>query len=183
MTFGIDVSRYQQNVDWNKVKDAGASFAIIRIGYRGYGSGALVLDSMFENHFAGARAAGLKVGVYIFSQAINEDEAREEAFACAYVPNGRSLDYPVFFDREYSTSPHTGRADNLSKAERTACAVAFCEELKSTAMSRASMPPPAGSRTIWNCPLCRVTGSGTHTTASAPPASTAICGRAAAPAS
>ena len=130
VTFGIDVSRYQQNVDWNKVKDAGASFAIIRIGYRGYGSGALVLDSMFENHFAGARAAGLKVGVYIFSQAINEDEAREEAFACAYVLNGRSLDYPVYFDSEYSTSSHTGRADNLSKAERTACAVAFCEELK-----------------------------------------------------
>ena len=112
MTFGIDVSRYQQKVDWKKVKEAGASFAIIRIGYRGYETGAL------------------KTGVYIFSQAINEDEAREEAFACAYVLNGRSLDYPVYFDSEYSTSAHTGRADNLTKAERTACAVAFCEELK-----------------------------------------------------
>ena len=130
VTFGIDVSRYQQNVNWKKVKAAGASFVIIRIGYRGYGSGALVLDSMFESHFAGAKAAGLKVGVYIFSQAINEEEAREEAFACAYVLNGRSLDYPVYFDSEYSTSSHTGRADNLSKAQRTACAVAFCEELK-----------------------------------------------------
>ncbi len=130
VTFGIDVSRYQQNVDWNKVKAAGASFAIIRIGYRGYETGALVLDSMFENHLAGAKAAGLKVGVYIFSQAINEEEAREEAFACAYVLNGRSLDYPVYFDSEYSTSSHTGRADNLTKAQRTACAVAFCEELK-----------------------------------------------------
>lgn len=130
VTFGIDVSRYQQKVDWKKVKAAGASFVIIRIGYRGYETGALVLDSMFENHFAGAKAAGLKVGVYIFSQAINEDEAREEAFACAYVLNGRKLDYPVYFDSEYSTSSHTGRADNLSKAQRTACAVAFCEELK-----------------------------------------------------
>lgn len=130
VTFGIDVSRYQQKVDWNKVKQAGASFVIIRIGYRGYETGALVLDSMFESHLAGAKAAGLKTGVYIFSQAINEDEAREEAFACAYVLNGRSLDYPVYFDSEYSTSAHTGRADNLSKAERTACAVAFCEELK-----------------------------------------------------
>lgn len=130
VTFGIDVSRYQQNVNWKKVKAAGASFVIIRIGYRGYETGALVLDSMFESHLAGAKAAGLKVGVYIFSQAINEDEAREEAFACAYVLNGRSLDYPVYFDSEYSTSSHTGRADNLSKAQRTACAVAFCEELK-----------------------------------------------------
>ena len=130
VTFGIDVSRYQQKVDWKKVKAAGASFVIIRIGYRGYGSGALVLDSMFESHLSGAKAAGLKVGVYIFSQAINEDEAREEAFACAYVLNGRKLDYPVFFDSEYSTSSHTGRADNLTKAQRTACAVAFCEELK-----------------------------------------------------
>lgn len=130
VTFGIDVSRYQQKVDWKKVKAAGASFVIIRIGYRGYGSGTLVLDSMFENHLSGAKAAGLKVGVYIFSQAINEDEAREEAFACAYVLNGRKLDYPVFFDSEYSTSSHTGRADNLTKAQRTACAVAFCEELK-----------------------------------------------------
>ena len=130
VTFGIDVSRYQQKVDWQKVKQAGASFVIIRIGYRGYETGALVLDSMFESHLAGAKAAGLKTGVYIFSQAINEEEAREEAFACAYVLNGRSLDYPVYFDSEYSTSSHTGRADNLSKAERTACAVAFCEELK-----------------------------------------------------
>lgn len=130
VTFGIDVSRYQQKVDWKKVKQAGASFVIIRIGYRGYETGALVLDSMFESHLAGAKAAGLKTGVYIFSQAINEEEAREEAFACAYVLNGRSLDYPVYFDSEYSTSAHTGRADNLSKAERTACAVAFCEELK-----------------------------------------------------
>ena len=130
VVFGIDVSRYQQNVNWRKVKEAGASFVIIRIGYRGYETGALVLDSMFESHLAGAKAAGLKTGVYIFSQAINEEEAREEAFACAYVLNGRSLDYPVYFDSEYSTSAHTGRADNLSKAERTACAVAFCEELK-----------------------------------------------------
>lgn len=130
-TFGIDVSKYQPNVDWKKVKQAGAEFAIIRIGYRGYSTGALALDPMFETHLAGAQAAGLRVGVYIFSQAINEDEAREEAFACAYVLNGRKLDYPVYFDSEYAVpGAHTGRADNLTKAERTACAVAFCEEIK-----------------------------------------------------
>ena len=130
-TFGIDVSKYQQNVDWKKVKQAGAEFAIIRIGYRGYSTGALALDPMFETHLAGAKAAGLRVGVYIFSQAINEEEAREEAFACSYVLNGRVLDYPVYFDSEYAVpGAHTGRADKLTKAQRTACAVAFCEEIQ-----------------------------------------------------
>ena len=129
-TFGVDVSKYQTSVDWKKVKAAGAEFAIIRIGYRGYETGTLVLDPMFETHFAGAKAAGLRVGVYIFSQAINEDEAREEAFACAYVLNGRKLDYPIYFDSEYATSSRKGRADNLSRDVRTACAVAFCEEVK-----------------------------------------------------
>ncbi len=129
VTFGIDVSRYQQSVDWAQVKAAGASYAIIRIGYRGYGSGVLVQDPMFESHYAGATAAGLRVGVYAFSQAINEAEAREEALACLYVLNGRPLDYPIYFDSEYSTSAHTGRADSLSKEARTACALAFCDEI------------------------------------------------------
>ena len=130
VTFGIDVSKYQSKLDWNKVKQAGAEFVIIRIGYRGYETGALVLDPRFEEHYAGARSAGLRVGVYLFSQAINEAEAREEAFGCAYVLNGRPLDYPIFFDSEASgASGGTGRADSLGVAERTACAVAFCEEV------------------------------------------------------
>ncbi len=130
VTLGVDVSKYQSDINWKKVKAAGAEFAIVRIGYRGYGSGTLVLDSMFESHLAGAQAAGLDVGVYIFSQAINEEEAIEEAFACYYVLDGRALEYPVYFDSEYATSSHNGRADGLSKAERTACAVAFCEEIQ-----------------------------------------------------
>ncbi|MGN0707258.1 MAG: GH25 family lysozyme [Faecalibacterium sp.] len=130
-TFGIDVSKYQSGLDWDKIKQAGVEFVIVRIGYRGYGSGTLVLDPMFEEHFTNARNAGLRVGVYMFSQAINEDEAREEAFACAYVLNGRALDYPIYFDTEASGSPNgTGRADGLGVQDRTACAVAFCEEVK-----------------------------------------------------
>ncbi len=62
--FGIDVSKYQSNIDFEKAKKAGVEFVIIRIGYRGYGSGTLVLDPMFEEHFTNARNAGLKVGVY-----------------------------------------------------------------------------------------------------------------------
>ena len=131
-TFGIDVSKYQTNIDWNQIKKAGVKFAIIRIGYRGYGaSGTLVLDPMFEEHFTNARNAGLKVGVYFFTQAVNEDEAREEAFGCAYVLNGRKLDYPIYYDTEASTSPNgTGRADGLGVTDRTNCAIAFCEEVK-----------------------------------------------------
>ena len=132
MTFGVDVSKYQKNIDWAKVKKAGVSFVIVRIGYRGYGAaGNLVLDPMFEEHFTNAKNAGLKVGVYFFSQATTEAEAQEEAFACAYVLNGRKLDYPIFFDTEASTSSNgTGRADGLGVTDRTKCAVAFCEEVK-----------------------------------------------------
>ena len=102
-TFGVDVSKYQKNIDWEQIKKAGVSFVIVRIGYRGYGaSGALVLDPMFEEHFTNVKNAGLKVGVYFFSQATTEEEAKEEAFACAYVLNGRKLDYPIFFDTEAS---------------------------------------------------------------------------------
>ena len=131
-TFGVDVSKYQKNVDWNQIKKAGVSFVIVRIGYRGYGSsGALVLDPMFEEHFTNAKNAGMKVGVYFFSLATTEEEAKEEAFACAYVLNGRKLDYPIFFDTEASGATNgSGRADGLGVTDRTKCAVAFCEEVK-----------------------------------------------------
>ena len=128
-TFGIDVSKYQSNINWEQVKTAGVEFAIIRIGYRGYGSGALVMDPKFEEHFTNARNAGLRVGVYCFSQAVNENEAREEAQACVYVLNGRKLDYPIYFDTEASGAGN-GRADGLGVTDRTKCAVAFCEEVK-----------------------------------------------------
>ena len=128
-TFGIDVSKYQSNINWEQVKSAGVEFAIIRVGYRGYGSGALVQDPKFEEHFTNARNAGMRVGIYCFSQAVNEAEAREEAQACVYVLNGRLLDYPIYFDTEASGAGN-GRADGLGVTDRTKCAVAFCEEVK-----------------------------------------------------
>lgn len=128
-TFGIDVSKYQSSIDWEQVKTAGVKFVIIRIGYRGYGSGTLVLDPLFEQHFTNARNAGLKVGVYFFSQAVNENEAREEAQGCWYVLNSRKLDYPIYFDSEASGGSN-GRADGLGVTDRTKCAIAFCEEVK-----------------------------------------------------
>ena len=115
----------------------------IRIGYRGYGSGALVLDPMFEQHFTNARNAGLKVGVYFFSQAVNENEAREEAQGCAYVLNGRKLDYPIYFDTEASGGKN-GRADGLGVEDRTKCAIAFCEEVKAQGYQ-----PGVYASTLW----------------------------------
>lgn len=132
VTFGIDVSKYQSGLDWNKIKKSGVSFVIIRIGYRGYGAeGKLVKDPMFEEHFTNARNAGLKVGVYFFTQAVNEAEAQEEAEGCNRALSGRTLDYPIFYDTEASTAPGgTGRADGLGVEDRTKCAIAFCERVK-----------------------------------------------------
>ena len=128
-TRGVDVSKYQGNIDWNQVKAAGYEFAIIRVGYRGYGSGALVEDSHFRQNIQGATAAGLQVGLYFYSQAINEEEAVEEASMVLRLCSGYRLDYPIYFDTE-KVAGDTGRADYLSRAERTACAVAFCETIR-----------------------------------------------------
>lgn len=119
----IDVSHHQGAIDWAKVPYR----ALVRIGYRGYGSGKLMKDEQFNANLAGAKANNKLLGFYFFSQAITEDEARAEADFCASLaPKG----YPLFFDSEWGhttkTGVHDGRADNLTKAQRTACARAFC---------------------------------------------------------
>lgn len=132
---GIDVSYYQGNIDWNAVKASGVEFVIIRVGYRGWGSGALVQDPMFHTYMKGAKAAGLRVGVYFFSQAINEEEARAEASACLNAVAGYGLNYPIYIDLETSGGNGAGRADGLNKAQRTAVAVAFCETVRNSGYS------------------------------------------------
>ena len=124
---GIDVSKFQGNIDWNAVKADGITFAIIRCGYRGYGTGALVEDSTYRKNIQGAINAGLKVGVYFYSQAINEAEAVEEASMVLSLVSGYSLPLGVYYDTEYVAG---GRANAISAAERTACAVAFCETIR-----------------------------------------------------
>ena len=124
---GIDVSRWNNSIDWAAVKAAGIDFAIIRVGYRGYGTGKLVEDPLARQNLAGATAAGIKVGVYVFSQAINQEEAVEEASMALEIVKGYSLAYPIFIDSEYSTSAKDGRADALSAAQRTAICAAFCK--------------------------------------------------------
>ena len=132
---GIDVSYYQENIDWNAVKASGVEFVIIRVGYRGYGSGKLVQDPKFDTYMKGAKAAGLRVGVYFFSQAIDEEEARAEASACLNAVAGYGLQYPIYIDIEMSGGNGSGRADGLNKAQRTAVAVAFCETVRNSGYS------------------------------------------------
>ena len=133
---GIDVSKYQGNIDWQKVKAAGVDYAIIRLGFTGYGTGTSIqdkarIDNYFEKNLSGAKAAGIDVGVYYFSQAISAEEAVYEASLVVNNLKGRGLQYPVYFDTEFSSSPNRdGRADGLSKQTRTQCAIAFCETVK-----------------------------------------------------
>lgn len=124
-TIGIDVSKYQKGINWQKVKNAGINFVIIRCGYRGYGSGVLVEDPMYASHISGAKAAGLRVGVYFFSQAINEAEAVEEASMAVKLANRYGINMPIAIDSEYAAGGR-GRADGLSKADRTRITIAFC---------------------------------------------------------
>lgn len=124
-TIGIDVSKFQSSINWQKVKNAGINFAIIRCGYRGYGSGVLVEDPKFASHISGAKAAGLRVGVYFFSQAVNEAEAVEEASMAVKLANRYGINMPIAIDSEYANGGR-GRADGLSKSDRTRITIAFC---------------------------------------------------------
>lgn len=128
-TLGIDVSSHNGSIDWDAVKNAGVSYVIIRCGYRGYGSGAMVEDSQFRNNIKGALNAGLKVGVYWFSQALDEIEAVEEASMVLNLISGYQISYPIFLDVEYATSSHSGRADGLGVSARTAVCKAFCNTI------------------------------------------------------
>ena len=135
---GVDVSTWQDTIDWNKVKAAGVEFVMIRAGFRGYGSGLLVEDNKFLTNLRGAKAAGLRVGVYFFSQAITEVEGVEEASMVISLIRkyGYSLEYPITIDSELSgAAGNTGRADNLSRAQRTAVCVAFCETVRNAGYS------------------------------------------------
>lgn len=124
---GIDVSKWNKTIDWEEVKDAGVEFAIIRCGYRGASSGALVLDPMYEQNIRGAIAAEIPVGVYFFTQAVDEVEAVEEASMVIHLIEEYDVDYPVFLDSE--SAGGSGRADWLEADERTKIHKAFLETI------------------------------------------------------
>lgn len=132
-TTGIDVSSHQGDIDWEKVKNDDIDFAIIRIGFRGYGpSGEIYDDELAENNIKNAKKAGLKVGVYFYSQAITPDEAAEEAL---YVANklketGEEIEYPVFFDWENEEGKGM-RTDGMAGKTITECALSFLDKIES----------------------------------------------------
>lgn len=128
---GIDVSSYQGNINWNKVKSAGVDYAIIRLGYRGYGTGAVLLDSKYHTNMKNAAAAGIPTGVYFYSQAINEQEAIEEAEMVIKNLRGYDISYPVVFDmEEVNDDPENVRTSQLTPQQRTDITIAFCERIK-----------------------------------------------------
>ncbi len=124
---GIDVSRWNEEIDWEAVKADGVEFAIIRCGYRGASGGALVLDPMYERNIKGAIEAGIPVGVYFFTQATSEVEAIEEASMVISLIEDYDVDYPVFLDSENAGG--TGRADGLEPEERAKYHAAFLETI------------------------------------------------------
>lgn len=126
-SIGIDVSKWNKEIDWAKVKDAGVEFAIIRAGYRGSTTGSLVVDPYFEANIKGASQAGVLTGVYFFTQAVNEVEAVEEASMVVELLREYDIQYPVFIDTEGAGG--NGRADGLDVATRTAVCEAFCNTI------------------------------------------------------
>ena len=130
--FGADFSKHQGTIDWASVKQSGVEFVILRAAVRGYGSsGNLMTDSQIAANIEGALSQNIDVGIYVFSQAVTTEEAVEEAERALDIIKGYDIKLPIYFDSEYSEAPNrTGRADGLTKAERTSLAIAFCETVR-----------------------------------------------------
>jgi GH25 family lysozyme M1 (1,4-beta-N-acetylmuramidase) len=127
---GVDVSSFQEDIDWEAVRADGVEFAMIRIGRRGYGpEGSLGEDTKYRQNIAGAKAAGLKVGVYFFSQAVDVAEAEEEAKFVLDILDGESLDFPVAFEWE-RINFDVARTDDVTGTAPTDFALAFCDIIK-----------------------------------------------------
>ena len=126
---GIDVSKYQGDIDWNAVREEGIEYAFIRLGLRGYESGKIVLDDFYDANMKGANEAGVRAGVYFFTQAVTVEEAQEEAAFVIEHLAGYDVSCPVVFDVE-RISGGKGRADQITREERTAITIAFCEAVR-----------------------------------------------------
>lgn len=125
---GVDVSEYQQNIDWEAVRGAGFDFAFIRIGCRGNTAGDIYEDDLARQNLAGAKAAGLDVGVYFYSQSISPEEAAREARWCLDFLAGEALDLPVVYDWEWVGG--SARTANMDKDTLTECARSFCDTIE-----------------------------------------------------
>ncbi len=130
---GIDVSEYQRDIDWEKVKEDGISFVFIRLGGRGTTEGNLYTDSMAESHYRGAKEAGLQVGMYFYAQAITKEEAEEEAaFVLEHVA-GYALDLPFVYDWEWGGQG--SRTSNMGSQQLTEITETFCQAISQGGLS------------------------------------------------
>ncbi|WP_294217449.1 glycoside hydrolase family 25 protein [Pseudobutyrivibrio sp.] len=127
--FGIDVSAHQGDIDWEAVAADGVEFAFIRAVYRGYGTGKLVVDDKCIENIEGAQAAGIDVGVYVFSQAINEAEVLEEASTVLNLLDGYTLQLPIVFDVE-KVNDSEARTNSLTVEQRTDLTKSFLEAME-----------------------------------------------------
>lgn len=127
---GVDVSTFQGDIDWKKVKKSGMDFAIIRLGFRGYESGKIVLDNKFEDNVKGSTEAGLDTGVYFFTEALTEQEAIEEADFVIENLKEYKINMPVVIDVEESANVDKTRTRDLTADQRTKNVIAFCERIK-----------------------------------------------------
>lgn len=125
---GIDVSKYQKDVNWEKVAADGVDYAFIRVGYRGYGTGAILVDEYFHQNARDANKAGVAIGAYFFSQAINAEEAVEEAELAIEALKDYDVTYPVAIDLEDVSED--SRTSGMTREEYTEVAIAFCERIK-----------------------------------------------------
>ena len=130
LSYGIDVSSHNGKIDWKKVAAAGVEFVMIRCGYRGYVTGKIVQDARFEENIRGAAENGISIGVYFYSTAITEAEARQEAaWVCRLLDDkaeeGIKLLFPVAYDFEEFFNKNKSRADNLSRQQLTKNTIAF----------------------------------------------------------
>lgn len=125
---GIDVSNHQGDIDWEQVRLSGIQFAFIRVGYRGTDLGNVYEDERAQQNYAGAKAAGIKIGGYFFSQAVSVEEAQEEASFALAVTKDWELDLPLVYDWEY-TGDDT-RVAYVSDRTVTDCTAAFCRAVE-----------------------------------------------------
>ena len=126
---GIDVSAFQGEIDWQKVADSGIEFAIVRLGYRGYGkAGKMVEDEYAKKNLQGARDAGLAVGAYFFSQALSIEEVDEEIEFFLNILGDFELDMPLILDWE-QVGVETARTNNMDARTLTNMQVHFCQTM------------------------------------------------------
>lgn len=128
----IDISEFQTVSNWDEVKK-NSEGVIIRLGYRGYGSGRIVFDEKFKQNFDAVKKHNIPYSVYFTTQAINEAEGKEEAAFCINALNKAAVNFPIFVDSEDANRGY-GRADGgkLSKDQRTAILKAFCDTIKAS---------------------------------------------------